>query len=132
MGVQSIKRQLRLREWAAQVDKCMQSGLPVKQWCEKNGIAKKTYYYRLNRVREELLDAMEIGNALRLPEPAQVLASGAALLSETAVPEFATLPLAKGKGAAATVWIGECAVDIHNGADGAVVEQVLRVVSGLC
>jgi len=46
-------------------------------------------------------------------------------------PVFAALPIPQSKLAAVTVWIGNHAVDIQNGADGAVVEQVLKVVSRL-
>ena len=46
-------------------------------------------------------------------------------------PVFATFPIQQGNSAAVTVWLGGCSVDIQNGADGAVVEQVLKVVSRL-
>ena len=131
MNVQSAKRQMRLREWAAQIDECMQSGLPVKQWCERKGVAKKTYYYRLKRVREELLEIMEKGAAFHLAGASEPGADIGIKPSEAEPPVFAPLPMAQGKSAAATVWIGRYAVDIQNGADDAVVERILKVVSRL-
>ena len=41
MKVQEVKRQIRLMEWAAQIEDRKQSGLTVKQWREENGIHKK-------------------------------------------------------------------------------------------
>ena len=122
---------MKIRVWASQIDECMKSGLPVKQWCEKNGVAKKTYYYRLKQVREELLEAMETGSSLQLTEVTGLSIGSGAKISEPEPPVFAPLPMPQGKGAAATVWIGGYAVDIQNGADAAVVEQVLKVVSRL-
>jgi hypothetical protein len=50
---------------------------------------------------------------------------------QTATPVFAALPMPQGRGAALTVWIGGYSVDVHNGADEAVIEQVLRAVARL-
>ena len=131
MKAQSVARQMKLRVWAAQIDDCMQSGLPVKQWCERNGVAKKTYYYRLKRVREELLEAAEIGGLLQLTRMAGLGIDSGSKLLEPEPPAFAPLPMPQGKASAVTVWVGEYAVDIQNGADEALIEQTLRVVTRL-
>lgn len=117
-------------QWAALIKEREQSGLSVKQWCAENGINKKTYYYRLNRVREELLDTLESQNSLQLASSA----AGNALRRQEhqpEIPEFVQLPVPRATGAAVTVWIGNCAVDVHNDAESAVVEQVLKAVSRL-
>jgi len=31
--------------------------MTVDEWCEKNGITKANYYYRLNRVRQAFLES---------------------------------------------------------------------------
>jgi len=131
MKVQSIARQMKLRVWASQIDDCMQSGLSVKQWCERNGVAKKTYYYRQKRVREELLEATEIGGALQLTRMTGSDIDSETKLLEQEAPIFAPLPMPQGKVSAVTVWVGGYAVDIQNGADDALIEQTLRVVSRL-
>jgi len=128
--VQEVKRQIRLREWAAQIENCKQSGLTVSQWCEENGIHKKTYYNRMKRVREELLEAMEPGKALQLIEHGG--SSGNRAQAPSEMPAFVSFPMpSSGVGVAVTVWIGENAVDIRNGADSSVVEHVLQAVSRL-
>jgi len=61
MKDQEAKEQIKLRGWAMQIDACNRSGLTVKQWCEENGVAIKTYYYHVKRVREEMLNTIEAG-----------------------------------------------------------------------
>jgi len=131
MKVQSVAQQTKLRAWAAQIDDCMQSGLPVKEWCESNGVAKKTYYYRLKRVREELLEAAEAGGAVQLTMMAGLGADSGSKPLEPEPPAFVRLPMPQGNVPAVTVWVGGYAVDIQNGADDALIEQTLRAVSRL-
>lgn len=50
--VQLVKDEVKYATWAAQIEDCQNSGLSIQQWCTQNGISKKTYYYRLRRVRE--------------------------------------------------------------------------------
>jgi hypothetical protein len=128
LKVQKVKREIKLREWAEQVKACEKSGLSVSKWCEENGVSKSGYYYRQRRVQEELLDALESAKTYQLP-PAGDFAESRHL-SQLEPPVFVPVPMPQNKGAAAvTVWLGNYAVDIQNGADDAVVEQVLRVVS---
>jgi hypothetical protein len=123
--VQTIKKTIRLREWAAQISACNQSGLTVRQWCAENGVNPTTYYNRLKRVQEEMLEAVEASN----------LAPGALCPSEgtsnLARPVFAALPIPKAQPVAVTVRLGECEIGIQNGADHALLEQVLKVVARL-
>ena len=51
--ITAIKQEVRLREWAAQIEAQRASGLSVKEYCEANGLKTKTYYYHLRKVREE-------------------------------------------------------------------------------
>ena len=66
VNVNKTKRQVKLQEWVLQVRACKQSGLPVRQWCNENGVAVKSYYYHLKRVREELLDVMQAKNTIQM------------------------------------------------------------------
>ena len=52
-AISEAKHEIRLREWSEQIERQQSSGLSVEQWCVKNGIKPKTYYYRLRRVREQ-------------------------------------------------------------------------------
>ena len=47
-----IRQQVRLKQWGAMVREREDSGLSVKAYCKQAGIATKTYYYRLHRLRE--------------------------------------------------------------------------------
>jgi hypothetical protein len=143
MNVQSLARRIRIQEWAAQITEFKQSGLTVRQWCANMGIDKKTYYYRLKRVREEMLDDIETANMVPLSGTADSAESGTPGCPDSAmsisrrmpphagVPVFTALPLPPSRGAIITVRIGGYAIDVHNGADDVTVEQVLRVVARL-
>ena len=64
----TVKQEVRLREWAAQVEAQQTSGLTVQQWCTENGIKLKTYYYRLKKVREQFLDSTPVIVPLHVPQ----------------------------------------------------------------
>lgn len=55
--IMAVKKQVRLENWAAEVESCALSGLSVQQWCNENGMSPKTYYYHLRRVRESVIES---------------------------------------------------------------------------
>ena len=115
MKVQETKRTALLQGWANHIREHKQSGMSVNEWSAVQGYSPKTYYYRLRRVREELLEVAGADNNPYLIEK----------------PVFAALPISKANGPALTVRLGQCSVEVQNGADTVLVEQVLRVVSRL-
>ena len=141
MKVQTAKQILKIKEWTAQIDACNQSNKSVRQWCRENNVALKTYYYHLKRVREEMLESIESSKTLTTlsaelnSSPVDNQAnhySNNRLCLQEETPMFAMLPISQSsKSAVMTVQIGRCAVDIQNGADNSMVEQVLRVVASL-
>ena len=44
MDVRAIKHATKLSEWSERIRVCRSSGIPVKNWCEENGINVKSYY----------------------------------------------------------------------------------------
>ncbi|MBQ9248232.1 MAG: hypothetical protein IJ171_06565 [Ruminococcus sp.] len=50
--IMEIRQQVRLNQWSAMVQEREDSGLSVEAFCKQAGIAPKTYYYRLRRLRE--------------------------------------------------------------------------------
>ncbi len=50
-------KNLQHHSWALMVQEQTRSGLSVREWCEQNSIAPKTFYYRRRQVRSELLQA---------------------------------------------------------------------------
>lgn len=65
--ITTVKRELRLQEWSAQIEAQQASGLTVQQWCSQNGIKPNTYYNRLKRVREQFLDSTPALVPLNVP-----------------------------------------------------------------
>ena len=126
MNVQEAKRKVQLREWADQINECRQSGLTVKEWCTVNGVYLKTYYNRMKRVREEILNAMENDDKSQLP-----VLVGRQPRKQLEKPTFAALPAPKRTGAAITVHIGAHIAEIQNNADAETIDSVLRTLTRL-
>ena len=59
--VMKMRQEVREREWLEKIRECRSSGRTVKEWCEEQGICRKTYYYHLRMVREKLCE--EYGKA---------------------------------------------------------------------
>ena len=59
-SITTIKKEMQLQEWSAQIKAQQASGLTIKQWCEENGIKPNTFYCRLKKIREQFIDAPTI------------------------------------------------------------------------
>ena len=92
-------------EWAARITECRSSGLTVKQWCSEHQISPQTYYRWQRRLFDMVRNQQEVQFADVTPEQ----------------------PSPAG-GVAVTVRIAGVEAEIHNGADAAIVEAVLRVL----
>ena len=64
----TVKQEVRLQEWSAQVEAQQASGLTVQQWCMENGVNPKTYYYHLKKVREQFPDSSPAIVPLNVPQ----------------------------------------------------------------
>jgi len=132
---------IRLERWAAQMNECRQSGLSVRQWCEENSVNMKTYYNRMAKVREAMLEDIETGSyekafnksglgMNKIPTcPGQGNSRGLPHSGAVEAPVFTALPMMQSREPVMTVRIGEWAVEIQAGLEESVLEQVLRVVS---
>ena len=58
--IQTVKQQVRIKNWEAEVEACNASGLSVQQWCRQNGISAKTYYYHLRKIREKVCEQIPV------------------------------------------------------------------------
>lgn len=57
--ISKTKQEIRHAEWQKQYEAYQNSGQPLQKWCEENGINIKTFYYRLRKVREKVLEQTE-------------------------------------------------------------------------
>ena len=55
-SITTIKKEMQLQEWAAQIEAQQASGLTIREWCKENGIKPNTYYNRLRKVREQYME----------------------------------------------------------------------------
>lgn len=66
---------VRLNQWALDIQNCQNrpKDMTIKEWCEQHGITKANYYWRLKRVRQTLLEQMDVseGGFVELPVPNQ-------------------------------------------------------------
>ena len=54
--INEAKKRLRLETWAEMYREYLRSGKTIKEWCEKNGIARTTFHNRLRQIREAALE----------------------------------------------------------------------------
>lgn len=97
--------QAKLALWAQVVPQCRDSGMSVRQWCQKNGINISSYYKWQRKVYAAAQNQQE--RSFVEVTPVQQAAVG---------------------GVAVTLRINGAEMDIHNGADAATIEAVLRAV----
>lgn len=54
-----IKHRVSDAEWVERIRDCQSSGLTVAEYCRRNGINYKTYYYHLRKLREQICSDMD-------------------------------------------------------------------------
>ena len=104
-GLQVYNEQNKLAQWAQVVTQCRNSGLSVRQWCQEHGVNVSSYY----KWQRKVYAAAQAQQESRFVE---------------VTPEHPVRP----GNVAVTVRIAGAEADIHNGADAATVEAVLRVL----
>ena len=104
-GLQVYNEQNKLAQWAQVVAQCRDSGLSVRQWCQEHGVNVSSYY----KWQRKVYAAAKSQQESRFVEVTP------------------TQPVTVG-GVAVTVRIAGAEAEIHNGADAATVEAVLRVL----
>ena len=52
----AVRNDLRLQNWTEVIRAKQESGLSNREFCAQNGIAEKTYYYWLRKVRQATLE----------------------------------------------------------------------------
>ena len=104
-GLQAYNEQNKLAQWVQIVSQCRDSGLSVRQWFQEHGVNVSSYYKWQRKVYAAAKAQQESRFVEVTPEqPVDV------------------------RSIAVTVRIGASEAEIHNGADAATVESVLRVL----
>jgi hypothetical protein len=65
---QEVKNHYSLQKWSSIIQECTTSGLPVRQWCQQNGILEGSYYYWLKKIRLKTLETLptvKTGNVIQ-------------------------------------------------------------------
>ncbi|MDL2214403.1 hypothetical protein LJB76_02435 [Clostridia bacterium OttesenSCG-928-O13] len=119
MDTRQLTYEVRMKHWAEVLRRRRESGQTIRGFCRTEGICEKTYYYWQKRIR------LAAGESLL--ETNGIQASG----SLAPAPVFASLPAPKASGVV-RVEIGGAVVEIEPGADMAVVQSVLRMLTGQC
>jgi transposase-like protein len=121
MNMRKVTQDFRFEEWKRQVEECQSSGKSVSAWCEENGLKPKTYYYRLNKVRDRVCR-----------ELSEVKSQEIKTSSNPSFAEVSIKRTVSRNGPAITLRLGSAEVDIHNGAEAAVIENTLQILRELC
>lgn len=114
MGIGKQQQENNLHEWTEQGKACRESGMTVGAWCEKNGIHQSTYYRRQRMV------AAMAGDGVPSPLESNMLA-----FAEYELPTISSSGVIKLHFIFGTL-------EIHNGAEEAVIASTLRAIKSLC
>ena len=81
-----VAQQTRLSEWAQQIKDCQNrpNGMKIDEWCQMNGMTKANYYWRLRKVREAVLETVDVTPAF-VEIPAQLPAEPVPAVEHTIV-----------------------------------------------
>ena len=109
--LQQIKRSSNLTEWAEMVRCCRSSGMTVRAWCQEQGLNEKTYYHRQKQVCNALPE--------RFGQPVQ--------FAEVSQPALSTRP-----DGGVRIRIGAAEISVGNGADLALLREVVLIVARTC
>ena len=101
--LQALNHQNKLTLWSERITACGDSGQSVKSWCKDHSICEATFYKWQKKLFEMVND------------------------QQSCFTEVTTLVQNAGT-VAVTVRIAGAEADIHNGADAATIETVLRIL----
>ena len=104
--LQQLNVQAKVAMWAERISACRNSGLNVKSWCKENGVCEQTYY----KWQKKIFAMAKAQQELQFAEVTPVMSSN----------DSGQIAL--------SIHAGGIAADIHNGADPATVEAVLRIL----
>jgi len=115
----------RRKLWRDRVADYRASELPVRKWCEKNGVTDNQLRYWLGR----------IGEASPAPESSQPQSSAwsrVEIVEDASATAFADQESMSPTQSQVSVRVGSATIDLRPGFDQALLSEVLRVVVATC
>lgn len=67
--IESVKKRVRHQEWRNMYESFLSSGQTVTEWCSENKMSKKTFYYRLRKIRGEAIEQTEQHDIVPVASP---------------------------------------------------------------
>lgn len=122
MTTQELKKQYSLQQWASLVQECRASGLPVKQWCDKNGILQGSYYYWLKKMRSKAIESLPTSTS---EYDTKISSQTSTVFTKISLPQ-------NSNHADLTVSLNGIEIKLNNGASTELIHTVLSLVKQLC
>ena len=116
--IRKVTREYRASQWAECLKEQRNSGMTIRAWCEENNVGEKAFYYWQRKFRNEVCNIIEQNAPKAL-----------------ALPSFAEIRITQPTNTeciAAIIRVGEITAEIHNGADSATIESVIRTLIMSC
>ena len=132
MGARSVKRDLRLAEWARIIQRRIESGETINKWCDKNGIPRRKFFYWQRQIREEAAKRIPANYHADVITPVWGAAHSLPTNPEDAA-GFARVNIQNPFATPAiSVRIGMAECGIYNGADASVIDSVIMALGKTC
>lgn len=124
MDVQKATQEIRLQQWIGIIKECRSSGKSVKSWCRENNISEKSYFYWQRRAREAACQELTAYQEKAII-PAENNSSP--IFTECRIPANH-----RAGETAVTIHLNSAIVEIHPGADTAIIESALHALKTTC
>ena len=125
MTIQRAGRQQNLLAWSQRVAECRSSGLSVNRWCAEHDIKPKTYYNWQKKAFSAMIEQQKMMVEVRATQ-SRFAELPAPMPESASVP--AEEPIQK-NGLAASIRVGNAALDVYEGANAEVVTALCKVLS---
>ncbi|MCC9293540.1 IS66 family insertion sequence element accessory protein TnpB [Clostridium sp. MT-14] len=122
MDVQEATQKYRMNEWIKIIRECRSSGQTVKSWCSENDIRINRYYYWLRKIRTAACEALPSKNPKEQIVPINTSKLSGVISTDAAYVSPETYQ------ADIIIRFGRAVLEIHNGASGSLIENVMKVL----